>query len=487
MTKAALFVDGRFVYTPGASHAILDTAMIDAPLAYSRLHAQAQLAGLTDLLRIPSISTLPAHQPDMLAAANWLASHCRRIGLAGAELLSTAGPPVVFAQWLEAGPTAPTLLVYGHYDVQPVDPLDEWRTPPFEPTIDGDRLVARGASDDKGQVMAILGAVEAWLQSAGRLPVNLKIILEGEEEISSPSMAAFLRQQRDRLAADAVLICDQAMLGPGQPLIEYGVRGNCYLEIEVSGPATDLHSGTYGGAVDNPFNVLVRMLAHMQDGDTRRVLIPGFYDKVRPLSMAERQRLAHLPLTEDMARELTGAPETAGEAGYTLAERISVRPTFEIHGIGGGFTGPGRKTVIPARAAAKLSMRLVPDQAPEEIADLAETFIRAIAPPTVRVTVRRLGFSRPAVVDFDGPAFVAADRAYQAAFGVRPLYTRGGGSLPIVPEFQDVLKASVVMMGFGLPDDNIHAPNEWLSLANFHRGVETIIHYLALFAQTSQL
>ncbi len=453
-------------------------------LTFSRLHAQSQFFALSELLRIPSISTLPAHQPDMQRAAAWLRDHCQHLGLVGAELLPTAGAPVVYAEWLDAGPQAPTLLVYGHYDVQPVDPVAEWRTPPFEPTLDGDKLYCRGASDDKGQVMAILSAVEAYMQSAGRLPLNLKILIEGEEEISSPSMAALLRQHQGRLTADAVLICDQAMLGPNLPLIEYGVRGNCYLEVEVAGPAGDLHSGTYGGAVDNPFNVLVRMLARMQDGESRRILIPGFYDAVRPLAGAERERLAQLPLSEDTMRQLTGAPQTAGESGYNVAERISVRPTFEIHGIGGGFTGPGRKTVIPARASAKVSMRLVPDQNPEEIAALFETYIHAIAPPTVQVTVQRLGFSRAAVINFEGPAFVAADRAYEAAFGVRPLYARGGGSLPIVPEFQDVLAAPVVMMGFGLPDDNIHAPNEWFLLSNFYRGIETIIHYLSLFAQT---
>lgn len=455
--------------------------MLDDALAFSRTHADAQLADLCDLLRIPSISTLPAHEADMHRAANWLVGHLRRIGLTGAKLIPTAGAPVAYGEWLDAGPQAPTLLVYGHYDVQPVDPVEEWNTPPFEPTVLGDRLYCRGASDDKGQVIAVLAAVEAYLQTSGRLPLNLKVLLEGEEEISSPNMAVLLRRHRQRLAADAVLICDQAMLGPNLPLIEYGLRGNCYLEIEVTGPASDLHSGTYGGVVDNPFNVLVRILARLQDGETRRILIPGFYDRVLALEPAERKRLAQLPITDELAQQLTGAPQPAGEEGYTLAERMSVRPTFDIHGIGGGFTGPGRKTVIPARASAKISMRLVPDQQPQEIADLAEDFIRAITPPTVRVTVHRLGFSRPAVVDFKGPAFAAADSAYERAFGVRPLYARSGGSLPIVPEFQDVLAAPVVMMGFGLPDDNIHAPNEWLALSNFYRGVETIIHYLTLF------
>jgi acetylornithine deacetylase/succinyl-diaminopimelate desuccinylase-like protein len=361
--------------------------------------------------------------------------------------------------------------------------LEEWQTPPFEPSIRGDQLFARGASDDKGQLFAVLAAVDAYLKTAGRLPLNVKAIFEGEEEISSPHMAAFVREHRKRLAADAVLICDGSILTPDQPMITHGLRGMAYMEVEVQGPDTDLHSGTFGGAVDNPFNVLVRLLAELQDMETGRVAIPGFYDRVRPPDEEERRLLAQVPTDDETIRRQAGVPALAGEVGYNAVERTTLRPTFDVHGLAGGFTGAGKKTVIPARALAKVSMRLVPDQDPEEIARLFSRHLEAIAPPTVQLTVRTLGTAWPAFVDYRAPAIRAAHRAYELGYGRPPVYMRGGGSLPIVPDLQQALGAPVVLMGFGLPEDNAHAPNEHFHLPTFYRGIETLIHYYDLLAE----
>lgn len=456
--------------------------MIDDALAHAHKNRGEYLALLQDLLTIPSISTLPERAPDMERAAAWLAEHMRRTGLERVELLPTEGYPVVYGEWLGAGPEAPTLLAYGHYDVQPVDPVEEWETPPFEPSVRGDMLYARGASDDKGQLFAVLSALDAYLKTAGRLPINVKVMAEGEEEISSPHMAAFIRENRERLAAGAILISDGSILGPDQPAIQYGVRGMAYMEVEVRGPATDLHSGTFGGAVDNPFNVLVRVLARLQDVETGRVAIPGFYDRVRPLGDEERALLAEVPTDDETTRRLAGVRALAGELGYSAMERTSVRPTLDIHGFAGGFSGAGKKTVIPARALAKVSMRLVPDQDPEEIARLFTQHVESLMPPTVEYTVRTLGLARPAFIDYQAPAIRAAHRAYELGFGRPPVYMRAGGSLPIVSDLMDVLGAPVVLMGFGLPDDNAHAPNERYHLPTFYRGIETLVHYYGLLA-----
>lgn len=454
--------------------------MRDAALSEARSRRAVHLDHLQEFLRIPSISTLPEAQRDIEAAAHWVADRMRQIGLEQVEVASTAGHPVVYGQWLGAGADAPTLLVYGHYDVQPVDPVEEWQSAPFEPTVRGDNLYCRGASDDKGQVMVVLAAVESYLAATGRLPVNFKMIVEGEEEISSVHLSSWVQQRRDALACDAVLICDSAMLDAQTPMINHGTRGMAYMEVEVRGPASDLHSGTFGGVVDNPFNVLVRMLAQLQDPVTHRVLIPGFYDKVQPVSEEERELLARVPLDAAMLQRLTGVPQPAGEEGFTWGERGTLRPTLDIHGMPGGFTGAGKKTVIPARAFAKVSMRLVPDQDPAEITELFAAHVRSLAPDTVTVAVRTLGLARPSVVDLRTPAIQAAAQALQAVFGAAPVYMRAGGTLPIVADFQDTLSAPVVMMGFGLPDDNVHAPNEHLHLPNFYAGIETVIHYLNL-------
>jgi acetylornithine deacetylase/succinyl-diaminopimelate desuccinylase-like protein len=460
--------------------------MLQTALEYARSHQGENLDRLCEWLRIPSVSTLPEHIPDVARAGKWAAEYLASIGMRRVEIAQTPGHPIVYAEHLDAG--SPTLLVYGHFDVQPADPLEEWRTPPFEPQIVGDNLYARGANDDKGQVFTILAALEAYLKTSGRLPLNVKVLLEGEEEVTSPHLAPYLREHRQELLADAVLIADQEMLSPQAPLILYGARGNVYMEIEVRGPAQDLHSGTFGGAVDNPFNVLVRLLAALQDSETHRVNIPGFYDRVRPLSEDERRLLAKAPISDDLGLILTGAPALAGEAGYSLAERISVRPTLDIHGIAGGFTGEGGKTVIPAKATAKLSTRLVPDQDPHEVASLCESYLRQIAPPTVTLEVRTLGVARPAVIDYSAAAVRAAALAYERGIGASAIYFRGGGSLPIIKDMIDLLsqpdrgEIPIVMIGFGLPDDNTHAPNEKLYLPNFYRGIETVIHYLDIYA-----
>lgn len=454
--------------------------MRNEALAQARERRAQHLESLKDLLRIPSVSTLPEHAADMGRAADWLAAYMGGMGMARVEVMPTAGYPVVYGETTGGPENAPTLLVYGHYDVQPVDPLEEWESPPFEPRVAGENLYARGASDDKGQLFAVLAAAQSYLETGGPLPVRLKVMLEGEEETASPNMAAFCRRHRELLAADAVLICDGSILGPELPMIMYGVRGLTYLEVEVRGPAIDLHSGTFGGLVDNPFNVLVRLLARLQDPETRRITIPGFYDRVRPISEAEHALMARVPLTDEVALALTGVRALAGETGYSMLEWISVRPTLDIHGLPGGFVGSGKKTVIPSRAWAKVSMRLVPDQDPDEIATLFAEYLRSLAPPTVEVEIRVLGTAKPAFIDYEAPAIQAADRAYELGFGAKPVYMRGGGTLPIVTEFQEVLDVPVVMMGFGLPDDNAHAPNEKFHLPTFYRGIETLIHYYAL-------
>ncbi len=459
--------------------------MLEEALAYARANRAAHLSGLCDWLRIPSVSTLPEHAADVRRAAQFAAERLREMGFQRVELRETEGHPILYAEWL--GADAPTLLIYGHYDVQPVDPLDEWARPPFEPQVEGDTLYARGASDDKGQAFAVLSALESYLKTGGKLPVNVKVLLEGEEEVASPNLFPYLHQHADELAADAILIADQDMLSPQHPVVMWGVRGLLYVEIEVSGPARDLHSGTFGGAVDNPFNVLARLLAGLQDGTTRKVLIPGFYDEVQELTAEERALIAQAPINDQVGLALTGAPALGGEMGYPLAERVSVRPTLDVHGIAGGFTGEGMKTVIPAKASAKVSMRLVPNQTPPQIAALLEAHLQAQCPPTVRCEMRILGQAAPLKVDYKSPAVQAAATAYERGFGHRAVFLRGGGSLPIVHAMIEELSRPgqgdipVVMIGFGLPDDRTHAPNEKFHLPNFYQGIETVIHYLQLF------
>ena len=446
------------------------------PITFAREHQADYLAELIDFLRIPSISTQPERAEDTAVAAQWLADKMKSAGLENVEIIPTQRHPLVYADWLHAG-DAPTVLIYGHYDVQPAEPLELWDSPPFEPTVRDDFLYARGSSDDKGQVYLHVKAVEAILKSNGRLPVNVKFIVEGEEESGGESLAAFIPQNQAKLAADVALVSDTAMVSAQQPAIVYGLRGMCYAFIDITGPKRDLHSGSFGGGINNPLNVLGHIIAKLKDEDGR-ILIPGFYDKVRPLSEQERDILAQFPLDEAAWLAETGAPEPWGDPEYTLVERLGARPTLDVHGIIGGYTGPGGKTVLPSKAHAKLSMRLVPDQEPEEIGRLLKAYIAELAPPSVKVEVS-VGHGAPAsITDFNIPAMQAAAKAYTAAFGKEPVFMREGGSIPVVSAFQTHLCLETVLMGFGLPGDQIHAPNERFYLPNFYRGIETSIHFL---------
>lgn len=420
-------------------------------------------------LAIPSISALPDHAADVRACAEWTAAEMRRIGLENVRLVATSGNPVVCGDWLHAE-GAPTILFYGHYDVQPVDPLDLWESPPFEAAVRQGEIYARGAADDKGQVFMHFKAVEACLRRTGRLPVNIRFVIEGEEEIGSVNLDAFVRDHRDELAADVVVISDSPMFDRGVPSICYGLRGLTYLQIDLRGSNSDLHSGSFGGAVANPAFVLAQVLTRMKDR-SGRVAVPGFYDDVRPLRAEERAEFAQLPFSERRYRNELGAPKLFGERGYTTLERLWGRPTFEVNGLLSGFTGDGAKTVIPAVAMAKVSMRLVPDQDPARVADLFEAHLRKVTPPTVELTVTRMHGGRPWMTDFDNPFVQAAGRAIEQGFGRRPVFNREGGSIPVVATFQEVLGLPSVLFGVGLPDENAHAPNEKLDLGNFHNGI----------------
>ncbi|HQE92849.1 MAG TPA: dipeptidase [Anaerolineae bacterium] len=447
------------------------------PITYAQTHHDKFLEELKAFLRIPSISTQAEHQADIERAALWLRDELWHVGFTTAEVMPTTGHPLVYAEWLAAGPTAPAVLLYGHYDVQPPDPVELWRTPPFEPTVVGDNLVARGASDDKGQVFIHLKAVEAFQATAGAPPVNVKCIFEGEEEIGSPSFDPFVYAHTDLLAADVALISDTHILGMNTPTIVYALRGLAYLEVKVTGPDHDLHSGIYGGAVLNPINALCRMIAQLQDADGR-ITIPGFYDRVRELDPDERAELAKLPFDHATWLKEAGVKADWGEPGYSVVERTSARPTLDVNGIWGGYIQPGAKTVLPSEASAKISMRLVPDQDPEEVARLVEDYLLSIAPSAVTVEVRNLHGGDGAIVRRDSPAMQAAFRAYAETFGVEPIFMREGGSIPVVATFQKALGIETILMGFGLPDDRLHSPNEKFHIPAFYKGIETVIRFL---------
>lgn len=456
----------------------------DPRLAAARAAAATDAAGaverLTALLRIPSVSTVPEHAADVAEAASFVAERMRAAGLTGVRVDATPRHPVVYGERV-VDPARPTVLIYGHYDVQPVDPLALWQSPPFEPTLRDGALYARGSSDDKGQVMANLEAIAAW-EAVGGPPVNLKVVIEGEEEIGSPNLAAWLRAHAGALAADVALVSDTAILAPGTPSIVYALRGLCYLEIEVEGPRRDLHSGQYGGAVANPANALCAIVASLLDPDSGRILVPGFYDRVRTLDAAERAELARAPFDVGAFEGATGAAGGWGERDFSLVERLGARPTLDVNGLVSGWTGDGAKTVLPAKALAKVSMRLVPDQDPDEIAALVEAHVRAVAPPGVAVAVRNLHGALPAVADRDTPAMRAAAVAYELAFSRPPYFTREGGSIPVVALIREVLGIDTVLMGFGLPDDNLHAPNERFHLDQYHRGIDAAIAFHAALA-----
>lgn len=432
-----------------------------------------QLADLCEWLRIPSISTLPQHSADVEQAAGWLAQKMTASGLENVEIIKTSGHPLVYGDWLHAA-GAPTILMYGHYDVQPVDPLALWTSPPFAPTVRGDDLFARGASDDKGQTFVHIAALEALLATRGALPVNVKFVVEGEEEDGSQALMAYVPTATEKLAADVCLISDTHMLTPDQPLLIYGLRGMWAGEVTVRGPARDLHSGMYGGAVHNPNQALCELLAQLHD-ETGRVTVPGFYDDVQPLDNQERAALAQVPYGEEELLAESGVPMAWGEPAFTVTERVGARPTLEINGIWGGFIGDGFKTVIPAEAHAKVSCRLVPHQHSAAIGALLERYLQQIAPPTVQVTVRTRQHAPATMVPLDVPEIEAVARAYERTFGARPVFSREGGSIPVATLVQETLDIPILFMGFGLPDDNLHAPNEKLHLPNFYRGIRASI------------
>lgn len=454
------------------------------PITFARTHQNDFLEELKAFLRIPSVSTQPEHDEDTAVAAEWLADSLRRAGLENVRVIATDRHPLVYADWLHAGDDQPTVLIYGHYDVQPADPIEKWETHAFEPTIRDDYLYARGASDDKGQVFIHVKAVQALLQENGRLPINVKFIIEGEEESGGASLSAFIPQNKALLAADFALVSDTAMVNKSQPAIVYGLRGMCYTFVDVQGPRRDLHSGSFGGGVDNPLNVVAHIIAKLKD-ENGRVLVPGFYDRVRPLTDQERAILADYPLDEAAWLADTGLSQPWGEPGYTLVERLGARPTLDVHGIVGGYMGPGGKTVLPSHAHAKISMRLVPDQDPQEIARLFTEYVQQIAPPTVTVDVTIRGGAPASITDLNMPAMQAAQEALTAAFNAAPVLMREGGSIPVVGEFQSILGMETILMGFGLPDDQIHSPNERFYLPNFYRGIEASIYFLQALGRSS--
>lgn len=437
-------------------------AYLDANTA--RFHRE-----LFDFLRIPSVSARSEHAGDVSRAANWLRDQLEAAGLES-SIHPTDGHPVVLGEWRGAGDSAQTILVYGHYDVQPAEPLELWESPPFEPTVRDGRIYARGSVDDKGQLFLHVKALEAYLATHGSLPVNVIVLAEGEEEVGSEHLASFIESHASRLTCDGVVISDSAMFAPGLPSLLSSLRGLAYFQIDVTGPTTDLHSGSYGGAVVNPAMALARILATFHD-DEGRVAIPGFYDGVRAWEEKVRAQIRSLPFDEEHFRAETGAPSLGGERGYSTLERIWTRPTCEVNGLLSGYTGEGAKTVLPSHAMAKVSCRLVPDQDPESIRALLEAHVARVAPNGVTVTVRALHGGKPWRAELSGPLFEAGSRALAAAFGREPVIVGEGGSIPVVHDFTRVLGAPVLLMGFGLPGENAHAPNEWMSVANFDGGV----------------
>jgi acetylornithine deacetylase/succinyl-diaminopimelate desuccinylase-like protein len=435
-------------------------------------HQADRLKTYEDFLRIPSISALPQHAPDCRAAAEFLAADLTKAGIEHAEVSATGGHPIVYADWLHAD-GAPTVIVYGHYDVQRVDPLDLWDKPPFEPHQKDGRMLARGAADDKGQIQMHVRAAEALLATEGRLPVNVRYVFEGEEESTSEHLDGWLEANRVRLGADAAIISDTGFFDGNLPAITIGLRGLMYAQIDVVGTAVDLHSGQFGGAVENPANALAQIIAALK-GPDGRIRIPGFYDDVVALTDAERKALTALPFDEETYREHLGVPALAGEIGYSVLERRGARPTLDVNGMWAGFQGEGSKTIIPAHAHAKVSSRLVSDQDPKRIFEHFRDYVLAVAPPGVRVSVTSLGSGRASLTPIDHPATQAAARAIEQVFGKQPLFIREGGSIPICASFERVLGLPVVLAGFTNPDDNAHAPNESLLLDNFEKGIRTI-------------
>ncbi len=440
-------------------------------------NSRQYLDELTQFLSIPSVSTLSVHREDVLAAAQWVADNLIRAGMENVRIIPTEGHPLVYADWLhEKG--QPTVLIYGHYDVQPPDPLGEWHTPPFEPTVRDGNIYARGAADDKGQLFIHLKAVEMLMHQQGCLPVNVRFLIEGEEEVGGEGIEQYVKEHADELQCDAVLISDSHMFAEGIPAIDVGLRGMVYTEVTVRGARQDLHSGLYGGAVPNAINTLCHIVARLKD-EQGRIQVPGFYDDVRALTAEERAEFAGLPFSAEEFRENeVGSRALTGEPGFSPLEQIGARPTLDCNGILGGFTGEGAKTVIPAVAGCKISMRLVADQEPQKIAQAFKSFVQSICPPYATVDVNVIHTAEPVLLPTDTPFMQAANAALSEVFGREAVFLRGGGSIPIVSLFSKVLDAPSVLMGFGLPDDNLHAPNEKMKLDNIFNGIEASMRYL---------
>jgi len=451
--------------------------MSSPAIDYARQNHPRFLEDLKSLLRIPSVSTLPENAADCRLAAQTLAADLTRIGMNNVRLIETTGHPLVYADWLNA-PGKPTVLIYGHYDVQPPDPLDEWLSPPFEPTERNGNLYARGAVDDKGQVVAQVKALESLLAATGSLPLNVRVLLEGEEEVGGEGIAAYVASKPADLQADFALVSDTELFAPGLPTLCVGLRGMIYTELEVRGAKTDLHSGMYGGAAPNPFVSLAQIIAGLKDRNGH-ILIPGFYDGIIPPSPEELAAWYSLPFDEEHYRKTeVGSRELVGEAGFSVLERTWARPTLDVHGIPGGFTGAGAKTVIPARAVAKVSMRLVPGMTPARAFAQYKAYVAKLAPSGVDVEVRLIHSGDPCLIPVDNPYIQAATRALRQVWGKETVFIRSGGSIPIVGDFDRNLGLPSVMMGFGLPDDNLHAPNEKFCLKNFELGIESLIVFL---------
>lgn len=450
-------------------------------LAYAKDHADAFVSQLTDWLRIPSISTDPEHDVDTRRAAEWLAADLKRIGVNRVEIVETGGHPVVYAEH-HMSDTLPTVLVYGHYDVQPPDPLELWNSPPFEPVVVDGNLVARGSADDKGQAFMHVKSLEAYLQTNGAPPVNVKMMIEGEEENGSVHLAPWIAANKDMLAADVVLVSDTALFAPGVPSIAYGLRGLAYVEVELTGPGKDLHSGVYGGGIENPINALARMVSDLHDED-HRVTIEGFYDNVRDLTDEEREAYKALPFDLAAWMDEAGVSKTKSEAGYSVLEGTTGRPTLDVNGIWGGYIGKGAKTVLPSKATAKISCRLVPNQTPDEITDKLRKHFEANVPDTMTLKFQDLHGGHGSIVDITAPAMQAAADALEGVFGQKPHFTREGGSIPVVADFKKILGLDTVLMGFGLDSDSIHSPNEKFGLDRFHQGIEASIRFFDAYSR----
>jgi len=445
-------------------------------IQYFHEHRTRFLEELKTIISIPSISTNPQNKSDMLRAAEWLVKQLQNLGMNSVQVFPTTIHPIVFGESRVDDPSAPTVLIYGHYDVQPPDPLELWKSDPFKPEVRGDNLYGRGASDMKGPTLASIKALECIQQTAPHLPINVKFLIEGEEEIGSISLREFIPTHKELLACDFALNADTGIIGPDLPTITYALRGLAYFEIRVYGPDHDLHSGVYGGAVHNPAQVLCDLIAGMHD-EQGRITLPGFYKKVHPMSTEERQELARLPMGEEFYLKQTGAPALWGEIGYSPVERTGARPTLDVNGLLSGFTGTGSKTVLPAWAMVKISTRLVPDQDPDEVHQQLLEYLASHAPKTIRYEVEKMAGGPASISDRNSPSVKAMEKAMETVWGVRPAFRREGGSVPVVAQFQEFLGIESVNVGFSLPDDNLHSPNEKIHLPTWYRGIETLIHF----------